>query len=230
MAKIELRQKAIDFRKRGKTYSEILKNIPVAKSTLSLWLREVGLTVRQKQRITEKRRRAQMKGANARRTDRLKRQSDLMKKSKIEVGHISKRELWLIGVALYWAEGSKEKTYKPGSRASFSNSDPKMIVLFIKWLKDCIHTTNDDLMLSIYIHESHAERVNTVRNYWSNSLKLPVSFFKDVYFKKNKLNTKRKNVGNLYNGLVRVNIRSSSDLNRRIAGWIQGITENCGLV
>ena len=230
MAKIELRKKAIDFRKRGKTYSEILKNIPVAKSTLSLWLRGVGLSVRQRQRITEKRKQAQMRGADARRADRLKRQSDLVQKAKIEVGHMSKRELWLIGIALYWAEGSKEKEYKPGSRTSFSNSDPKMIALFIKWLKDCIHITNDDLMLSIYIHESHAERVNAVRNYWSNSLKLPVSFFKDVYFKKNKLNTKRKNKGNLYNGLVRVNIRSSSDLNRRIAGWIQGITENCGLV
>ncbi len=47
MAKIELRKKAIDLAK-GKTYSEILKDIPVAKSTLSLWLRWVGLSVRQK--------------------------------------------------------------------------------------------------------------------------------------------------------------------------------------
>ena len=220
MVKAELHQKAIDLRKQGKTYSEILNCVPVAKSTLSLWLQGVGLSISQKQRITEKRRRAQIKGANARHADRIKRQSDLIQKAKIEVGHISHRELWLIGIALYWAEGSKEKDYKPGSRASFSNSDPNMIALFIKWLKDCVGLIEDDLMLSIYVHESCIDRVFAIRKYWSDFLELPASFFKDIYYKKNKLNTKRKNSGNLYNGLLRVNIRSSSDLNRRIAGWI----------
>jgi orotate phosphoribosyltransferase-like protein len=55
MAKPNLKQKAIQLRMNGLTYSEILKCIPVAKSTVSLWLREVDLSVPQKQRITKKR-------------------------------------------------------------------------------------------------------------------------------------------------------------------------------
>ena len=51
--------KAIAFRKEGKTYSEILKKVPVAKSTLSLWLRDVGLSKTQKQKITVKKHKAQ---------------------------------------------------------------------------------------------------------------------------------------------------------------------------
>ncbi len=39
------KEKAIALRKQGKTYSEILAKIPVAKSTLSLWLHDVGLDV-----------------------------------------------------------------------------------------------------------------------------------------------------------------------------------------
>ena len=49
LAKIEEKQKAIALRKRGYSYSEILAEVPVAKSTLSLWLRSVGLAKKQKQ-------------------------------------------------------------------------------------------------------------------------------------------------------------------------------------
>lgn len=52
--KSKLKEKAVALRKEGKVYSEILKEVPVAKSTLSLWLRDVGLAKAQKQRITQK--------------------------------------------------------------------------------------------------------------------------------------------------------------------------------
>ena len=48
ITKIKEKEKAIKFRKEGFFYSEILKKVPIAKSTLSLWLRSVGLTERQK--------------------------------------------------------------------------------------------------------------------------------------------------------------------------------------
>ena len=53
--KREEKEKAINLRKEGKTYSEILSVVPVAKSTLSLWLHSTKLAKKQKQRITEKR-------------------------------------------------------------------------------------------------------------------------------------------------------------------------------
>ena len=62
MAKEKLKQKAIKLRRQGKTYSEILTEVPVAKSTLSLWLREVDLSITQKQRITEKKKKSTKKG------------------------------------------------------------------------------------------------------------------------------------------------------------------------
>jgi len=60
--KADEQKRAIGFRKKGLTYNEILKRVPVAKSTLSLWLREVGLAKRQRQRLTEKRKAAQLRG------------------------------------------------------------------------------------------------------------------------------------------------------------------------
>lgn len=230
MVKENLKIKAIELRKQGKTYSEILKVIPVAKSTLSDWLKKVGLSIPQKQVITEKRKAAQRKGADAQRNKRIKKQRALIENAIKDIKSISKRELWLIGIALYWAEGSKEKENHPGSGVAFSNSDPKMNAIFIKWLRECVNISDSDIAIDLYIHESHKDNVEIVLKKWSEILKLPLSFFKYTYLKKNKINTKRKNTGDLYIGLLRVNIKASSDLNRKITGWIKGIYTNCGIV
>jgi len=40
----------------------------------------------------------------------------------------------LIGAALYWAEGSKDKPYARRERVQFINSDPDVIGFFLRWL------------------------------------------------------------------------------------------------
>ena len=105
-----------------------------------------------------------------------------------------------------------------------------MILLFLKWLKECIKISDEDILVSLYIHESHKNRITDVIRRLADILEKPLSFFKYVYYKKNKINTKRTNIGDLYIGLLRVNIKSSSDLLRKIAGWTKGIIDNCGIV
>src|SRR5690606_30614780 len=86
--KNKLKRKAQLLRKRGLTYSEIRKTIPVSKSTLSLWLREVGLTKIQKQKITEKRLKASLRGAQQRRRDRIERTNKIYSDVKIKIGNL----------------------------------------------------------------------------------------------------------------------------------------------
>jgi hypothetical protein len=45
----------------------------------------------------------------------------------VSIGPLTERELFLVGVGLYWAEGSKSKTYAIRERIAFINSDPTMI-------------------------------------------------------------------------------------------------------
>jgi len=52
--KLNLKEKAINLRKEGYSYSEILRQVLVARSTLSRWLHSVGLSKKQKQRLTRK--------------------------------------------------------------------------------------------------------------------------------------------------------------------------------
>ena len=228
--KTALKNQAIKMRKDGRTYSEILNTIKVAKSTLSLWLRDVGLSKVQKQKISSKKRLAQQKGALAQRNKRIKKMVAVINHAQNEIGKMSERELWFTGIALYWAEGSKQRDSSPGARVSFSNSDPKMILLFMKWLEICAKIPLEDISADLYIHESHKANIDTIINKWSQLLHVSKSFIKSFYYKKNKINTKRKNTGVLYIGLLRVNIRASSELNRKITGWISGINKNWGIV
>ena len=132
------RERAIKLRRKGRTYSEILAQIPVAKSTLSLWLREVGIAQKQKQRLTQKKREASFRGGEARRRQRVEETRAILNQAEKEIGAISKRELWLIGSALYWAEGSKQKISNVAQQTQFSNSDSRMIEIFMTWLQDVI--------------------------------------------------------------------------------------------
>lgn len=228
--KTDQKVRAVALRRQGLTYSEILREIPVAKSTLSLWFRSVGLASQQKQHITAKRIEGQKKGAAARKNQRIRLQESIWSKAVLEVGDLSRRELWLIGIALYWAEGSKEKEWRPGEGITFSNSDPRMIRVFLAWVKEFAVIKKEDIKFSIYIHESKSGEVSAVREFWAKEIGIMSASFSKVYFKKNKFNSKRKNIGLLYNGLLRVRIPRSSILVRKIEGWVRGIDAYCRIV
>lgn len=230
MSKVKEKSRAIKLRKMGLTYNEILSKIPVVKSTLSLWLRSVDLSKPQKQIISQKRRLAQAKGAQAQKNKRVLLQENIYRQAEKEIGRISQRELWLIGTALYWAEGSKEKEYNPGSGAISSNSDPKMINLFIKWLFICCGVSHSEIKFEIYIHVIYKHRLTDIKQFWSKSTNFSFDKFNTVYFKNHNIKTRRANSGNLYYGVLRVKVRASSSLNRCITGWIRGIIKNWGIV
>lgn len=228
--KTDLKNKAIALRKEGNTYSEIMKVIPVAKSTLSEWLRSVGMVKEVKQVFTEKRRLASLKGGQAKRNQRIEKSNKIFNTAEKEIGKLSKRELWLLGIALYWAEGSKEKEGRPGSGISFSNSDYQMVNLFLKWLLEIMNIPKAEIHCEIYIHDSYRNEVGRFQRYWSQKTGLPLNYFDTVYYKRIKINTKRKNIGDLYNGQIRVRVCKSSTLNRQVTGWVRGINRNWEIV
>ncbi len=229
---ILIKEKAINLRKEGKTYSEILKEVLIAKSTLSEWLRDVGLSRPAFQKLTKKRLEAAKRGGIAKHEQRIRRTEEIRKRALLDVKQITKRELWLIGTILYWAEGTKEKDFRPGTNISFNNSDPRMIKLFVKWLIKSCGISRERIKFEIYIHENSKNSAEDARKYWSKITRFPLDDFSKVYFKRTKSKTNRKNIGNLYYGLLRVKVSASSSFLRQITGWTEGIVRdlNCGIV
>lgn len=227
--KIKEREKAIALRKQGLSYNEILRHVPVAKSSLALWLHSVGLAKHHAQRLTEKKRASLKRGWEKWHQVRVARTKKLVEVAQNEIGKISDRELWLMGVMLYWGEGTKQKPHNISQRVSFNNSDPLMIKLFLQWLKKSLKIPEKDIDFELYIHESSKERVPVVIGYWRKMIgntkgRIP------AYFKKDKIRTMRRNIGENYYGVLRIEVRKSTDLNRRIAGWVQGVCKNCRVV
>ena len=126
---------AIELRKGGYSYSEIRKFSSVPKSTLSYWFRDLKLSEPQLARLKKKRIEAAKRGSESKILKTAKAIEEIQKSSSKDIGKISKRELWLMGVVLYWRErllNKNDSDLKKGIR--FTSSDPHLIKLFLKWL------------------------------------------------------------------------------------------------
>ncbi len=216
----DLKSRAITLRKQGLTYSEIMAQIPVAKSTLSDWLHSVGLAKLQKQILTEKKKLGQQRAAAAKRTQRIEKESAIRVGAKSEVAHLIKDPLWLLGVVLYWSEGSKQKAWTTSMGVRFMNMDLEAHRLFIKWSKKYLNTSPEYFRFEIYIHEK--ANIEKAKSYWSKNLSIPTEEIR-IYYKKHNLNPNRKNIHQDYYGVLRTSISKSTDLNRKIAGWTEGV-------
>lgn len=228
--KKQLKTKAINLRKKGFSYTEIRNKVPVSKSTLSLWLRNIELNSDQEARLRERMSQAHVFGARAQKKKRIKRTKLIVEKARGEIEAISKKELWLMGIMLYWAEGSKQKKHNPSQRVVFSNSDPLMIKIYLAWLRNCVGIKNNNIVFEIYSHQNHRKSERKMIDYWANITGYPAIFFDKIYYKEDKNNPFRKNRKKNYKGLLRIKVRKSTDLNRRITGWIEGVCVQCGMV
>lgn len=212
---------AVSLRLEGKSYSEIANKVQVSKSTLSLWLRDVALEEPIKKILEAKKYQGQRRGGFAKKTLRLQDQRAIELKALKEIDNINKRELWLLGIIAYWCEGSKQKESNVSQRVIFTNSDPILLRLFVKWLKEICGINESDILYSIYIHES--ADIDKALVYWSETIDVLKNNFSRTIIKKHITQTNRKNTGNSYHGLIRIAVRRSTNLNRKIKGWVLGI-------
>jgi len=220
----ELKEQAIQMRRDGKTYREILLTVPVAKSTLSEWFKSVELAKSQKQRLTQKRKDAALRGALARRNNRLAEVKHEMRAGTEEVKNITERKLWLIGIALYWAEGSKQNERSPSEGLAFGNSDYRMHAVYLAWLRS-MNVSESNIIFELYVHRDRKNDSDEFRRWWVDKLEISSERLTRVYLKNGNPKTTRLNVGDLYHGLLRIKVKSSTTLNRRIQGWVAGIVE-----
>ena len=201
---------AIELRKGGYSYSEIKKFCPVPKSTLSYWFRDIKLSEPQLARLKKKRIEAAQKGSKARILKISKAIQDIQKTSAKDIGKISKRELWLMGVVLYWRErllNKNDSDLKKGVR--FTSSDPHLIKLFLKWLVDIGGIKNEEICFDIYIGKDKQDLLNEAVNYWADITGFSKGNFSRYYVLKK---SKRS--------LLRIRVKASSMLARQISGWV----------
>ncbi|MGW0845200.1 hypothetical protein ACWD26_34725 [Streptomyces sp. NPDC002787] len=219
-AKDDLREKARELRRQGWTYNQIQAELGCSKSSVSLWVRD--LPTPEPHRTPEEQRARMNAGLTRLRAEQGRERQAVKQAAAAAVGGLSDRELFLVGVGLYWAEGSKDKPYRRTEVLQFINSDPNMIRVFLRWLA-LLDVTSDRLTLRVSIHES--ADVEAAEKYWADIAGVDVSALSKATLKKHNPRTARKNTGETYHGCLTIYVRQSADLYRRTEGAWYGIVE-----
>lgn len=184
MSRIKDRQEAIELRKKGKTYSEIREELNISKSTLSEWLSKLPLTSEQIKNLEKSKKNNRVLGIEKIRLTKQKKREARIKaiyeNQKVYWGKLSKRELEIAGIFLYWGEGNK----RLNGSVSLNNTDPKVMKFTLFWLKNSLLVPQEKIKVDLHLY-SDMETEEEI-SFWSKELNLPLSQFRKPYIKKSK--------------------------------------------
>ena len=216
-----LHKDAIKLRAAGNSYSMISERLGIAKSTLSNWLANIPFTPNQE--VITSVGEAKLKSALYKQKLKFDDISKMRRVAAVDVGALSKRDIFMLGIGIYLGEGSKSL-----EEVKISNSNPAVLKLAIRWLME---STNLDI--SHFRITLHAYPDNDIANcikFWSNQTGIPMSQFTktiiDTRQNKSTLNKKKTPYGtaHLYirsGGTLFPGVKS---LHRKIMGWIEAST------
>lgn len=209
------KEKAIILRQEGKSITYIAGTLGVAKSSVSNWVKVVKLsdnqlsTLRNNSHTTvaiEKRRLARL-------TNEENKRQLIINAAYKNIKGLSLKELWLIGIMLYWAEGGKTQRL-----VRFSNGDPEMIRIMMKFFRLVCKVPESKFRGYIHIHPTldHLQ----AEAYWSNIASIPKEQFFKTYRKKNISSNNKRN--SLPFGVFDIYVLDTK-LFLKISGWALGI-------
>ncbi|WP_085210947.1 hypothetical protein [Streptomyces sp. Amel2xC10] len=217
-AKDDLRARARELRLQGWTYDRIQLELGCSKSSISLWVRDLPRPERRDP--TEQAKLAARKRWEHELAVRDERRQRTKAAAAEQIGEMSDRDLFMAGIALYWAEGAKDKPYARRENVLFVNSDPGVIQLYLAWLK-LLGVDPGRLTYRVMIHMT--ADVEGAKHYWADLVGVDVSAFQKTTIKKHNPKTVRKNVGADYRGCLVVRVTQGTELYRQIEGWWKGL-------
>jgi hypothetical protein len=102
-----------------------------------------------------------------------------------EVLSSEEEKLKIAGIMLYWGEGTKN-----GNTVAFSNSNPKMIVVFLRFLRLICGAQDSRVKALVHIYKDHNEK-ELVR-FWSEVTQIPEKNFYKSFNHGSKTGTYKK--------------------------------------
>ena len=134
-----------------------------------------------------------------------------------DVGELSQRDLFMLGIGLYWAEGSKRNR-----QMVLSNTDPTLLKAMMLFVSYVCQKTSLEVKCRIQLNEVHKYRYKKILQYWMNVLDLKQSAFA----KPTLIHTEQKKEypnRNTYFGTVHVTYRKSTNDNYKLVGYINAV-------
>lgn len=217
-----VKEEVRSLRMQGLSLNQIFDETKVPKTTIRTWIYDIVLSKEQRYALRERTQIALQEGRKKaqkfNKEERLIKERSLFTQGKSEVSNLNDRELFLSGIALYWAEGFKNKHEH---RLGFCNSDPYMIKFYLHWLEKCLGIGSDQVVLRLTLNYSYKSKVNEIQDFWAKSLGVSLNQFTKPFFQTSKWK-KQYNTKN-YHGVLRVHVKDSLDHLLKMKGWIEGL-------
>lgn len=213
-----LKLQAQKLRDAGYSYNMINSKLGVSKSTLSNWFRDRQFIPNRE--VLKRIQYGPIKSAERSHNRKVKEIEELLKVGSQEVGNLTKRDLWFLGLGVYIGEGTKSY-----DNIRVINADPLVIKLALKWFRDIIGLSDKNITIRLHLYPDN--NPNVCMNFWQNITKLPRTNFQknQVDRRGNKSVTKNRK---LPFGTAHIIIKANGEpqygvkLFRRIKGWIHG--------
>src|SRR3989344_6965838 len=164
MTRTNDKSKAIDLRKKGHSYNYISQTLGISNSTLSDWLGSIPYTPNAETIL----RIGKARAASGHAKSKIKQESIFLakKEAQRELGEVSERDLFMLGLGLYIGEGSKA-----WGITRFANSDPTVINLMIRWFTGALGLPKHNLRIRLHLYPDCNETESL--QYWSKITTIP---------------------------------------------------------
>lgn len=175
------KERALFLRRKGFSIKEVAAKLKIAKSTSSVWLKDILLDEKAQNRLKKRRIFGQFKS----RLIHFKKRKEQQDKRYIKVEQIlskieiSKELCKLCCALLYWCEGNKGRD----TMVRFTNSDPQLIKMFLSLLREGFDINESKFRALIHLHQYHDEEKQKVL--WHEITKIPLNQFNRSYLKPN---------------------------------------------
>ncbi|EKD80229.1 MAG: hypothetical protein ACD_40C00170G0001 [uncultured bacterium] len=185
------RTHAIRLRREGKSYLDISRELGIAKSTLSGWLRNISLTDQQRKNLNAQWKVGTSKALELARATHRRMKLDRHSKVETEVKRyinsveISRDILEMLFVGLYLGDG-----FKNNGRVGLGNADPDIVLLFVTLLRKLYLINESKLRVQVFARADQIE--DELLEYWSSLLEIPVTHFYKTQFDKRTANIKSR--------------------------------------
>ena len=176
-----LKTKAIALRIEGHSYSQIKKVLGLkSKGTISYWMKDVTLPKIAQKKLAKNILLATKKGLlsfNKARTRKIKKENSVSYNEGVKLipKNLTKLDLLLVSTALYWGEGTKSGDNTPSPRFSFANSDPNMIKVCLRFLREILCVEDQKIRGGIHIYPD--TNVENAKKFWAEITGLPKERF-----------------------------------------------------
>lgn len=209
---------AIKLRRRGKSYSKISKELGVPKSTLSDWFSDIDWSKSIKADLTKK--------ANYIARKRLRAYNKKQKifweawreqarqQARDNFSKLKSNPLFISGIMIYWGEGDS----KPENPFRLSNTDPRMIKLYVKFLIESLNVSRENIRLGLILYPDLVE--DRCIDFWSENTGINKSQFYKTQFIRGRHPTKR-----LSHGICMVTC-GNRQLKEKALIWIDLLSKN----